>query len=101
MLRLYMDEDSMDQALVRALRARGVDVMTAHEAGMIERTDRDHLEFAAAQGRSLCTFNIGDFYELHTAYLAQGKMHAGIIVSWSGRYTPIVLILDTSSSLAS
>ena len=26
MLRLYMDEDSMDQALVRALRARAVDV---------------------------------------------------------------------------
>jgi len=73
MQRLYLDEDSMDQALVRALRARGVDVMTAHEAGMIERSDRDHLQFATAEGRVLCTFNVGDFYELHSAYLAQSK----------------------------
>jgi len=28
-LRLYLDEDSMDQRLVRALRARGLDVETA------------------------------------------------------------------------
>ena len=36
-LRLYFDEDSMHHGLVRALRARGVDVVTALEAGMIER----------------------------------------------------------------
>lgn len=28
-IRLYLDEDSMDQRLVRALRARGMDVETA------------------------------------------------------------------------
>ena len=28
MLPLYLDEDSMDQALVRSLRARGADVLT-------------------------------------------------------------------------
>lgn len=33
-IRLYLDEDSMRQALVQALRARGVDVMTALEADM-------------------------------------------------------------------
>jgi hypothetical protein len=87
MLRLYMDEDSMDQALVRALRARGVDVMTAHEAGMAERGDPDHLRFATEQGRVLCTFNVGDFYELHTACLAQGREHAGIILVPQQRYS--------------
>ena len=43
---LYCDEDSMDKDLVRALRARGVDVATALEEGMIERDDADHLDFA-------------------------------------------------------
>ena len=38
-IRLYFDEDSMHRGLVRALRARGVDVVTALEAGMIERQD--------------------------------------------------------------
>jgi hypothetical protein len=34
----------MWQALVTALRARGIDVQTALEAAMIERTDEDHRE---------------------------------------------------------
>ena len=70
----------MDRALVRALRARGVDVTTALDEGMIERSDAEHLDYATAQGRVLYTFNVGDFYHLHTSYLAQGKSHAGIIL---------------------
>ena len=42
MFRLYIDEDSGDRSLVQALRARGVDVITAQEAGMIERSDDEH-----------------------------------------------------------
>ena len=40
----------MDQTLVRAPRARGVDVLTALEAGMVERDDPDHLAYATIQG---------------------------------------------------
>ena len=35
-IRLYFDEDSMQQALVDALRSRRMDVRTAFEDGMIE-----------------------------------------------------------------
>jgi predicted nuclease of predicted toxin-antitoxin system len=79
-IRLYFDEDSMQCSLVRALRARGVDVITALDAGMIEREDAQHLDYATEQGRVLCSFNVGDFYRLHSDYLAQGKLHAGIIL---------------------
>ena len=50
-IRLYLEEDSMSHALVRGLRARGVDVVTALEEGMIEREDEEHLEFAAEMKR--------------------------------------------------
>lgn len=86
MLPLYMDEDSMDDALVHGLRSRGVDVMTAHEAGMIGRVDADHLEFASRVRRVLCTHNIGDFWALHTQYLEQGRNHTGIILMPQQRY---------------
>lgn len=86
MLRLYMDEDSMDQALVRGSRARGVDVLTADDAGMIQRNDPDHREYAAAERRVLCTFNVGDFWTLHGEYLADGRTHAGIILMPQQRY---------------
>jgi len=79
-IRLYLDEDSMRRSLVRALRARGVDVITALDAGMIERGDPAHLAYAAARDRVLCTFNVGDFYRLHTEYLAANRHHAGLIL---------------------
>lgn len=86
-IRLYLDEDAMDQDLVRALRIRALDVITALDSGMIERTDRDHLEYATTHGRVLYSFNVGDFYRLHTEYLPEGKSHAGIILAPQQRYS--------------
>jgi len=80
-IRLYLDEDSMDRDLVRALAVRGVDVSTALEAGLVARSDREHLEHATAEGRVVYTFNVRDFHRLHVAFLAEGKAHAGIILA--------------------
>jgi hypothetical protein len=77
----------MRHALVRALRARGVDVTTALDEDMIERDDKEHLDYATAQGRVLYTFNVGDFHRLHEEYLRQGKNHAGIILAPQQRYS--------------
>ncbi len=87
MLKLYIDEDSMQRSLVRALRARGIDVLTALEAGMLERPDEEHLRFATEQGRVLYTFNIRDFYRLHTEYMQRNKHHAGIILAKQQHYS--------------
>jgi uncharacterized protein (DUF433 family) len=38
-VRLYLDEDAMRRSLVFGLRARGVDVLTAAEASMVNRAD--------------------------------------------------------------
>lgn len=70
----------MSHSLLRALRARGIDVVTALDVGMIGRSDAEHLEFATSQQRVLCTFNISDFYRLHTARLMAGEQHSGIIL---------------------
>jgi hypothetical protein len=86
-LRFYIDEDSMSRALVRALRARNIDVTTALEENMIEQPDSVHLDFATSHGRVLYSFNVGDFYRLHTTYLTQGKSHAGIVVSSQQTYS--------------
>jgi hypothetical protein len=77
----------MDRALLRALRARGVDITTALDEGMIERSDGEHLDYATAQERVLYTLNVADFYRLHMTYLAQGKGHAGIILARQQRYS--------------
>ena len=86
-IRLYMDEDSMDQRLAQALRARNVDVQTALDADMVERADEDHLTHAANQNRVLYSFNVGDFYRLHTRFLERGQAHAGVVLARQQRYT--------------
>lgn len=78
---LYLDEDAQRTSLVRALRARKVDVLTANEAGQVGVSDDEQLAFAAAQERVIFTFNRGDFLQLHTAYLQQNRIHSGIVVS--------------------
>ncbi len=77
----------MRDALIEALRARGVDVLTALEADMIGRPDRDHLDYAIRQGRVLYTFNVSDFCRLHSDYLSEGKPHSGIVVAPQQRYS--------------
>lgn len=87
MLRLYFDEDAMDDALVGALRVRGVDVLTAFEAGMIERPDEEHLDYATGQGRVLYTFNVADFCRIHVEYQSSSRPHAGIVLGRQKQYS--------------
>jgi hypothetical protein len=65
-IRLYLDEDAQRTSLVRALRARQIDVLTANEAGQVGLSDADQLAFAISQNRTIFTFNRGDFVQLHT-----------------------------------
>lgn len=86
-LRLYLDEDSMDDDLVAALRLRGIDVQTVSDHGMLGCSDAVQLRWSSAQGRVLHTFNVGDFYALHTDFLQRGEWHAGIILAQQQRHT--------------
>jgi hypothetical protein len=80
-IRLYLDEDAQRTALVRALRARNIDVMTVNEAGRAGLLDEEQLEFAAATRRTVFSYNRGDYNQLHNLYLQSGRSHSGIIVS--------------------
>lgn len=80
-IRLYLDDDAQRTSLVRALRARRIDVLTANEAGKVGISDAEQLAFAVSLERTIFTFNRGDFVRLHAEYLRRGQTHAGIIVS--------------------
>ena len=86
-IRLYLDEDSMSWELIHALLARGLDVQSVADAGMLGRPDGDHLEYAALQGRVLYSGNVGDFYQLHSVYMASQRSPAGIILVHRRKYS--------------
>jgi len=52
-IRLYLDEDSQDQSLLPALRARQVDVTTVNETQTEGLIDEEQLRLAASQNRVL------------------------------------------------
>ncbi len=77
-IRLYIDEDSQDQALLRALRARQVDVITVKETQTEGLIDIEQLRLATTQRRVLYSHNIGDFCQLHAEFVTNGQAHSGI-----------------------
>jgi hypothetical protein len=83
-----MDENAMDAEVIAGLRARGVDILTAVEAGMLKRNDEDQLAFASARSRALYSFNIGHFFQLYIQWSTTGRNHAGVILARQKRYSP-------------
>jgi hypothetical protein len=79
-IRLYLDEDG-HESVVQALRRQGYDVLNAREANRRGLSDVEQLAYAAAEGRTLFSFNAADYISLHLDYLDQGRQHAGIVVS--------------------
>jgi hypothetical protein len=84
---LYVDEDSQDSTLMRALRSRGVDVIAASEAAMNGRSDDEQLQWSTTHARVLYSCNARDFYKLHTSLLALGEAHSGIILAPQQQYS--------------
>ncbi len=77
----------MDGDLIAALRFRGVELLTALDVGLIGRSDEDQLAFAAERGCILYTFNVSDFYRLHTQWAAANRAHAGMILAPQQRFS--------------
>lgn len=71
-VRFYADQH-WPGAVTQSLRQRGIDILTAQDAGRCSLSDRDQLAFATAQDRVMVTFD-ADYLALHRA----GVPHAGI-----------------------
>ena len=80
-----MDEH-IPRAVTGGLLRRGVDVLTAQDANMVEASDRDHLQLASKENRIIITQD-ADFLRLHQV----GVSHAGII--YVPQQTPIGYIV--------
>lgn len=85
-IKFYCDEH-VDLAIANALRKRGVDVLTAQEAGMLGVPDERHLQLAISQDRAIFTQDT-DFLRLHKTGIA----HHGII--YTHQNTPIGRIVQ-------
>ena len=77
-MKVYLDEN-LSPAIARLLREKGVDAISAHEAGRHQADDRAPLIFATTEDRAIVTADIGDFLLLSRRAIAANLQHAGII----------------------
>ena len=84
-MRAILDEQLSPQIAV-LLRQAGYDVdAVAGREDLVGRSDRIVLEVACSEGRAMATSNIKDFRPLAAERLAQGRVHAGLILLPSTR----------------
>jgi uncharacterized protein with PIN domain len=72
MIRFHLDEH-VDGTLAVALRARGIEVTTTAEAGLLDADDEAHIDFALRENRVIVTHDRD-----YLAKNAEGLEHAGI-----------------------
>jgi uncharacterized protein with PIN domain len=78
-VKLYLDEN-LSPRIAELLRARGLDAVSAHEAGTTQLADTAQLRYATGQGRAIITCDVADFVALAGAAIAANANHAGIIL---------------------
>jgi predicted nuclease of predicted toxin-antitoxin system len=84
-VRVVLDEQLSPQ-IAALLRKSGHDVVAvADREDLIGRSDRAILEVACREGRAVVANNIKDFRPLSAQWLAQGRVHAGLILLPSTR----------------
>lgn len=79
-LKFYFDEDAAEQALVQALRSRGIEVIVPHEVGLLGADDLQQLLWCADHAYVLISHNISDFCRHHREFLTRGENHAGLVL---------------------
>ncbi len=80
MISLYADED-VDVLIKPLLQAKGFNVHTTLDEGMLGKSDREQLEHAIKLQLVFVTHNRIDFEKLAIQLLEDGKMHYGIILA--------------------
>ena len=62
-------------------------MITVLDAGLVEKSDDEQLAFAAEHGCVPYTFNVSDFYRLHTEWVVAGREHAIMILAPQQRFS--------------
>jgi hypothetical protein len=76
-VKLYLDED-LSPRIAELLRARGLDVTSAHETGNTQLADSAQLRYATGQERAIVTCDVADFVALAGEMIAANVDYAGI-----------------------
>ena len=76
-IRIYTDE-SVSVAIAEALKRRGVDGLSARDAGNLGLADGEQLIYAGKEQMTIFTHDT-DFLQIAARWMDEGRTHQGII----------------------
>ena len=78
-VRYYFDED-ISPKIAEILRQEGIDAVSAHEAGMLQISDLEQLEYASSNKRCIVTRNRSDYIRLTIHFFNENRPHSGVLI---------------------
>lgn len=79
MIKYYLDKD-LSPVISEMLQKNKVDAVSAREAGMIQASDLEQMEYAASQRRCMVTRNRNDFIRLTVQFFNEHRPHCGVLI---------------------
>lgn len=78
-MKYYLDEN-LSPKIAEILKKHKIDALSVCEAGMIQASDREQLEYASVRERCLVTRNRDDFLALTIQFFNENRKHCGILI---------------------
>jgi len=78
-MKFFLDED-ISPKVADILRRNDIDATSAHEAKMVQASDRAQLMHAAAEQRVMVTRNRNDFIRLTVHFFNEMRPHHGVLI---------------------
>jgi predicted nuclease of predicted toxin-antitoxin system len=79
-VRLFTDE-MVSPDVAEQLERHSYDALSCQAARRLGLGDEEQLAYATAEGRAIVSFNARDFIPLDAQWKADGRPHAGIIIT--------------------
>lgn len=78
-MKFYIDED-LNPKIAEVLRKNRIDAISAKEAGMLQASDLEQMEYAASAKRCMVTRNRNDFIKLTVQFFNEHRHHYGVLI---------------------
>ena len=79
-MKLYLDDDSVHDLLVRLFQSAGHNIEIPSDVGLVGRSDPVHFRYSISANRALLSANHRDFEVLHDLVLESGGADPGILI---------------------